>query len=296
MPPLRDSDTVVFGEGSAAPAADGRRGGARGRRGRVRPPVRRQGGATADARCSPRSASRGRTSTSRNVLKCRPPENRPPGARRDRRPAALPREQIRLLAPELLLLLGNARRPGPSSGRTAASRRSAGGSPTTPEGVGDLPTYHPAYLLRTPGAKAEAWLDLQLGGVDARAQRSPPGTPRLGESRRARVAVAPHARPAPLRLTPRRLTPRGSGPPRGRAGSARAARLARDAARRPPPPARAAPSVIAWRSPRRPVKTRRRARATWWRLTGWWNETITRESTRGERGEHARPRCARRAR
>jgi uracil-DNA glycosylase len=25
-----------------------------------------------------------------------------------------------------------------------------------------LPTFHPAYLLRTPEAKKEAWLDLQL--------------------------------------------------------------------------------------------------------------------------------------
>jgi DNA polymerase len=29
------------------------------------------------------------------------------------------------------------------------------------EGIPVMPTYHPAYLLRTPEAKREAWADLQ---------------------------------------------------------------------------------------------------------------------------------------
>jgi DNA polymerase len=96
-----------------------------------------------------------------NVLKCRPPENRPP--RPDEVATCRPflEEQIRLLAPALVVALGNHavralletdRGIGSLRGRVQSSRF----------GVPILPTYHPAYLLRTPEAKREAWQDLQL--------------------------------------------------------------------------------------------------------------------------------------
>jgi len=96
-----------------------------------------------------------------NVLKCRPPANRPPAP--DEVVACRPylREQIELLRPELILLLGNhATRAvlGTDRGITSIRGRLA----TSPEGWRTLPTYHPAYLLRTPRAKAEAWLDLKF--------------------------------------------------------------------------------------------------------------------------------------
>lgn len=96
-----------------------------------------------------------------NVLKCRPPGNRPPAP--DEVAACRPflEEQLRLLDPELILLLGNhATRAVLGTDRGISSLR--GEIRMTPGGRRALPTYHPAYLLRSPEQKREAWLDLQL--------------------------------------------------------------------------------------------------------------------------------------
>jgi uracil-DNA glycosylase len=119
-----------------------------------------------------------------NVLKCRPPANRPPAP--DEIVACRPylREQIELLRPELLLLLGNhATRAVLGTDRGITSLR--GRIATSPEGWKTLPTYHPAYLLRTPGAKAEAWMDLKLAAST------------LGLALPARDAPAPTSPPEP---------------------------------------------------------------------------------------------------
>ena len=95
-----------------------------------------------------------------NVLKCRPPENRPPQP--DEVAACRPflREQAALLKPELVLVLGNhAARAVLQTDRSIGSIR--GRTTLSPDGLRVLPTFHPAYLLRTPAAKREAWLDLQ---------------------------------------------------------------------------------------------------------------------------------------
>jgi len=96
-----------------------------------------------------------------NVLKCRPPGNRPPQPDEvaSCRPYLL--EQMRLLDPALVLVLGNhAARAVLATDRGITSLR--GAVATSPEGRAVLPTFHPAYLLRNPAAKREAWLDLQL--------------------------------------------------------------------------------------------------------------------------------------
>lgn len=96
-----------------------------------------------------------------NVLKCRPPGNRPPEP--DEVAACRPflEEQLRLLDPALVLVLGNhAARALLCTDRGISSIR--GQLRTLPDGRPVLPTFHPAYLLRTPEAKREAWLDLQL--------------------------------------------------------------------------------------------------------------------------------------
>lgn len=94
-----------------------------------------------------------------NVIKCRPPKNRDP----------LPEEvaacshwfdtQWKLLQPKLVCLLG----------RVAAQRVLQSDAPLSSlrgrwheyRGVPVWVTYHPAYLLRSPGAKAAAWQDLR---------------------------------------------------------------------------------------------------------------------------------------
>jgi DNA polymerase len=111
-----------------------------------------------------------------NVLKCRPPENRPP--RPDEAAACRPwlTAQLEALGPPLLLALGShAARLllGTERGITALRGRFH----TTPEGWRVMPTYHPAYLLRTPAAKREAWEDLkQVAGALGAPPDAPGGT------------------------------------------------------------------------------------------------------------------------
>ncbi len=95
-----------------------------------------------------------------NVLKCRPPGNRSPAPDEAAACRSYLDAQIRSLDPELLLLLGTPATQavlGTDRGITAMR----GQRVETPDGRAALATYHPAYLLRNPAAKREAWLDLQ---------------------------------------------------------------------------------------------------------------------------------------
>jgi DNA polymerase len=95
-----------------------------------------------------------------NVLKCRPPGNRAP--RPDEAAACRPflRAQLEVLDPPLLLALGaHAARLLLGTERGISALR--GRFHTSPDGWRVMPTFHPAYLLRNPAAKREAWEDLQ---------------------------------------------------------------------------------------------------------------------------------------
>ena len=103
-----------------------------------------------------------------NVLKCRPPGNRDPSS--DEIFACSPylRQQIAILQPEVMVALG-----APAAKTLLNTAQSIGKlrgrfheyflSGTT--GVGPsvplMPTYHPAYLLRSPNEKRKTWDDLQ---------------------------------------------------------------------------------------------------------------------------------------
>jgi DNA polymerase len=94
-----------------------------------------------------------------NVIKCRPPGNRPP--RPDEVATCEPfmRRQISSINPEVVCALG-------SSAAQAVLRRQdkismIRGRFFLVDGVKVLPTYHPAYLLRSPGEKRVVWEDLQ---------------------------------------------------------------------------------------------------------------------------------------
>jgi uracil-DNA glycosylase family 4 len=98
-----------------------------------------------------------------NVVKCRPPENRTPLD--DECRACLPylERQIALVRPSLVLALG--RVAAQNILRTNASLGALRGRVLRYEGPVEsavVVTYHPAYLLRQPSAKAEAWRDLKL--------------------------------------------------------------------------------------------------------------------------------------
>lgn len=100
-----------------------------------------------------------------NVLKCRPPGNRSP--RPDEAAACRPflQAQLEALDPPLLLALGaHAARLLLNTERGIGALR--GRFHTAPDGWRVMPTFHPAYLLRNPAAKREAWEDLQKVAAD----------------------------------------------------------------------------------------------------------------------------------
>lgn len=104
-----------------------------------------------------------------NVVKCRPPENRTPRPEEAIACARFLTPQLQLVAPKLIVALGRcaaenlgvARPEGPWRGRFGQWN-----------GIPVLPTYHPAYLLRTPEQKRVVWEDLQL--ALSRLGRTPP--------------------------------------------------------------------------------------------------------------------------
>ncbi len=94
-----------------------------------------------------------------NVIKCRPPENRPP--EQDELDECRPyiRRQVEIIQPKVIVTLG--RFALQSLTEKAYAISSARGEWLDYNGVKVMPTYHPAYLLRTPSAKREVWADMK---------------------------------------------------------------------------------------------------------------------------------------
>lgn len=105
-----------------------------------------------------------------NIVKCRPPGNRDPAP--DEAAACRPflDRQIALIQPKLILALGriaaqNLLGTQAPIGRLRGSVHDLGGIPV-------VVTYHPAYLLRSPGEKRKAWVDLQFAVKVAKGDRA----------------------------------------------------------------------------------------------------------------------------
>ena len=95
-----------------------------------------------------------------NILKCRPPNNRDPQPDESATCTPYLTRQIGLVRPRVLLAVGRIAaqwllQTDAPIGRLRG-RVFDYGEPATPLVV----TYHPAYLLRSPSAKATAWADL----------------------------------------------------------------------------------------------------------------------------------------
>jgi DNA polymerase len=95
-----------------------------------------------------------------NIVKCRPPNNRKPEP--EEMAACLPYlgEQIDLVQPEVIVALGATAVQG-LFGTGEGIMRIRGRWRLYRGKVPVMPTFHPAYLLRTPTAKREVWEDLQ---------------------------------------------------------------------------------------------------------------------------------------
>lgn len=94
-----------------------------------------------------------------NVIKCRPPENRNPEP--DELDACRPfiRRQVELIQPKVIVTLG--RFALQSLLERDYSITAHRGTWLEYNGVKVMPTYHPAYLLRTPSAKKDVWNDMK---------------------------------------------------------------------------------------------------------------------------------------
>jgi uracil-DNA glycosylase family 4 len=94
-----------------------------------------------------------------NVLKCRPPNNRNP--ERDEVEACRPflEEQIRLVAPRVIVTLGTFAAQALLETDEPIGRLR--GRWQTARGVRVMPTFHPAFLLRTPDRKKDVWEDMK---------------------------------------------------------------------------------------------------------------------------------------
>lgn len=94
-----------------------------------------------------------------NVIKCRPPENRPPEPDEIAECDPFLKAQIAQIKPKIICTLGKFAAQTLLQTETPISQLR--GVFATYEGVPLMPTYHPAYLLRNPSAKKEVWEDMK---------------------------------------------------------------------------------------------------------------------------------------
>ncbi len=97
-----------------------------------------------------------------NILKCRPPKNRDPRPEEAQACEPYLQRQIAMLRPKVIVALGriaaqNLLHTDMPIGKMRGKRYTYADT-----GIPVRVTYHPAYLLRSPGEKRKAWQDLLL--------------------------------------------------------------------------------------------------------------------------------------
>jgi uracil-DNA glycosylase family 4 len=95
-----------------------------------------------------------------NILKCRPPGNRDPQPNEVECCEPYLLRQIALIQPRLIVALG--RHAAHSLLKTETPLARLRGQRLSYHGTPLIVTYHPAYLLRSPGEKRKVWDDLCL--------------------------------------------------------------------------------------------------------------------------------------
>jgi DNA polymerase len=164
--PLRETATnLVFGEGitdsglmliGEAPGADEDRAGR---------PFVGASGQLLDRMCASVGLSRESNFYITNILPWRPPGNRTPTDAEVALFLPFLRRQVALVRPKRLVLVGGVAAKGLIGGKEGITRLRGRWHEVDIPGLGRLPalpTLHPAYLLRSPASKREAWADLLL--------------------------------------------------------------------------------------------------------------------------------------
>lgn len=97
-----------------------------------------------------------------NILKCRPPNNRDPEQHEVQQCTPFLDQQITLIKPQILLAVGRiaSHHLLKTKGTLESLRQKK--HHYGQDNVPLIVTYHPAYLLRNPGDKKKAFLDLQF--------------------------------------------------------------------------------------------------------------------------------------
>lgn len=94
-----------------------------------------------------------------NIVKCRPPGNRVPLPEEMNACVPYLKAQIALIKPKIIVALGKTAVQGLLQEDVAITKFR--GTWCRYEGIDLMPTYHPAFLLRSPDRKGEAWTDLK---------------------------------------------------------------------------------------------------------------------------------------
>jgi len=95
-----------------------------------------------------------------NILKCRPPGNRNPLPEEISFCEPFLKKQLQAISPKVICALGKF--AAQTLLRTDISISLLRGRFHSYEGIKLMPTYHPAYLLRSPSAKKPVWEDVQM--------------------------------------------------------------------------------------------------------------------------------------
>ena len=94
-----------------------------------------------------------------NVNRCRPPQNRTPTLAEAKTCKPFLLREIAIIKPELIVVLGNTAMKNLLDTKEGITK--VRGQFQDYKGIKVLPTFHPAYLLRDPSKKREAWEDLK---------------------------------------------------------------------------------------------------------------------------------------
>jgi uracil-DNA glycosylase len=103
-----------------------------------------------------------------NIIKCRPPQNRTPEREECDTCSPFLMRQIAAIRPTVIVALGAVAAKTLLAMNASMAELRGRFYEFSPRGAGDMPpvklavTYHPAFLLRDPRQKKEAWKDLQM--------------------------------------------------------------------------------------------------------------------------------------
>jgi uracil-DNA glycosylase family 4 len=94
-----------------------------------------------------------------NILKCRPPNNRPPLPNEIEECEVVLKKQIDMIKPKIICALGKF--ASQTLLRTETTISALRGHFKEYNGIKLMPTFHPAYLLRNPNDKKLVWQDMK---------------------------------------------------------------------------------------------------------------------------------------